>query len=168
MSIVIPAWFTRRLANGVGFALCAALIAYALYAQYVLYLEPCPLCLFQRFAIMGMGVAFLLAVIYNPTRKTALAHAILLAIFALIGIAIAAWHIYIQSLPPGSVPACGASLSYLFDIMSFMDVLKKVFSGSGECAHVDLFLGVSWPWWVVIAMTGLGAWGVITNLRLAK
>jgi len=40
-----------------------------------------------------------------------------------------------QSLPADQVPACGMGISCMMDIMPFMDVLKKVFAGSGECAE---------------------------------
>src|SRR5262249_54053005 len=155
---------TPRIANSIGFLACCGLIGYALYAQYVLYLEPCPLCLFQRFAIIGLGAVFLLAAIHNPSKTGARLYSALIAVAAGSGIAIAIRHLWIQSLPEGSVPSCGASLGYLFDIMSFMDVIKKVFSGSGECHKVDIFLGLSWPWWVIIAMVGLGSAGIAANL----
>jgi disulfide bond formation protein DsbB len=157
------------MANTIGFLTCAGLIAYALYAQYVLLLDPCPLCLFQRFAVIGLGIAFLLATLHNPKQSGARFYAVLIVLVAIGGIAISARHIWIQSQPPGSVAACGASLDYLFDIMSFTDVIKKVFSGSGECAKIDwTLLGLSMPWWTAFAMTGLGAWGALTNWKLTK
>ncbi|HTE41136.1 MAG TPA: disulfide bond formation protein B [Steroidobacteraceae bacterium] len=157
-------YLSPRIANAAGFLACCGLIGYALYAQYVLFLEPCPLCLFQRFAVMAMGVVFLLAALHNPQRGGAKVYAILAVVVALGGIAISARHIWIQSQPPGSVAACGASLGYLFDIMSFADVLQKVFTGSGECAKIDWqLLGLSMPWWTAFSMTGLGLWGFVTN-----
>ncbi len=164
----MPIFLTRRIANGAGFAACCALIAYALYAQYVLLLDPCPLCTFQRFAIIGLGIVFLLAAAHNPQQIGARVYAVLVGVMALVGIAIAGKHLWIQSQPPGSIPSCGANLDYLLEIMSFVEVVKKVFSGSGECAKVDLLLGLSWPWWTVIAMVVLGAFGVLTNWKLQK
>jgi disulfide bond formation protein DsbB len=152
-----------RIANLIGFVCCAGMIAYALFAQYVLLLDPCPLCLFQRFAVIGLGLVFLVATIHDPKSGGQRVYAVLLSIAALIGIGIAVQHLWIQAQPPGSVPSCGASLGYLFEIMSVVDVIKKVFSGSGECAKVDVMLGLSWPWWTIIAMTVLGTWGVVTN-----
>jgi disulfide bond formation protein DsbB len=164
----MPKFLTRRLANLFGFLDCGLLIGYAFFAQYVQLLEPCPLCWFQRIAFFVLGVVFLLAAIHNPKQWGSRVYSVLLAIAALVGIAIAARHIWIQSLPPGSVPSCGASVGYLFDIMPAREVIKKVFSGSGECQHVDALLGLSWPWWTMITMTLLGIWGVLTNWKLSK
>ena len=143
-------------------------MAYALYAQYVLLLEPCPLCLFQRFAVIGLGVVFLFAALHNPDRTGARAYGALLAIVALAGIAVAARHIWVQAQPPGSIASCGPSLSYLFDIMSVFEVVKKVFTGSGECQHIDAIFGISWPWWTGGAMAGLGIFGVLANFKLRR
>jgi protein dithiol:quinone oxidoreductase len=154
---------SRRAANAAGFLACAALLGYAFYAQYVQGLDPCPLCLFQRFVVIGLGVVFLIAALHNPKFWGARVYAVLLVLVALIGIGISAKHIWIQAQPPGSIAACGASLSYLVDIMPIFDVIKKVLGGSGECQHVDKLLGISWPWWTAFAMTVLGAWAVATN-----
>ena len=43
-----------------GFAICAGLLGYALYVQFVQQLEPCPFCIFQRLAFAATGVFFLL------------------------------------------------------------------------------------------------------------
>jgi protein dithiol:quinone oxidoreductase len=164
-----PRWLTRRVANGIGFLTCCGLIGYALYAQYVLALNPCPLCLFQRFAVMGLGAVFLLALVHNPARTGARVYAVLLTLAALAGMAISARHVWIQAQPPGSIPSCGADLNYLWQILSFVEVIKKVFTGSGECATIDWsFLGLSMPWWTGIAMFCLAVWGVVANLKFQR
>jgi disulfide bond formation protein DsbB len=156
----------RRLANIAGALACAVLMGYALYSQHVLLLEPCPLCIFQRVAVISVGVLFLLAAIHNPGRTCARIYGSVLGLTALAGIGVAGKHIWIQAQPPGSVPSCGASLDYLMDIMPVMDVIKKVLFGAGECAKIDWqFLGLSMPWWVAIALTVVGAWGVFANFR---
>jgi disulfide bond formation protein DsbB len=156
----------RRLANGIGALACAGLMAYALYAQHVLLLDPCPLCIFQRVAVIAVGVIFLLAALHNPGRVGARVYGALIGVSALAGIGVAGKHIWIQAQPPGSVPTCGASLDYLMDIMPVMDVIKKVLFGAGECAKIDWqFLGLSMPWWVAIALTIVGVWGVFANFR---
>jgi protein dithiol:quinone oxidoreductase len=160
---------SRRLANALGFVACAGLIAYALYAQHVLGLAPCPLCIFQRVAVIVVGVLFLVAALHNPAAAGARVYGALIGLGAVGGIAIAARHIWIQAQPPGTVAACGADLDYLLDIMPVTDVVTKVLTGSGECGKIDwTLLGLSMPWWVLIALVALGAWGVGANFAHEK
>lgn len=157
---------TARRGNLLGFIACACLLAYAYYAQYVMHLEPCPLCIFQRIGVFVLGLIFLIAALHDPAAFGRRAYAMLVAAAALITIGVAARHLYIQSLPPGAVPACGASLDYMLKIFSLSDVLVKVLTGSGECANVTWeFLGLAMPAWVLIAAAALGGWGLWVNLR---
>jgi disulfide bond formation protein DsbB len=157
---------TARKANTLGFLACAALLAYAYYAQFVMHLEPCPLCIFQRLGVFAVGVAFALAALHDPAGLGRRVYAALLGLAALATAGVAARHLYIQSLPPGSVPACGASLDFMLKVFPLTDVLVKVLTGSGECAKITWrFLGLSMPGWVLIAALVLGAWGLWANLR---
>lgn len=154
----------RRLANALGLLGCAALIAYALYAEHVLGLAPCPLCIFQRIAVIVVGVLFLIAALHGPARTGGRVYGVLIALASLAGIAIAARHIWIQAQPPGSVAACGADLGYLLEIMPLTEVVSKVLTGSGECGKVDwTLLGLSMPWWVLFALLVLGGYGLFVN-----
>lgn len=156
----------RRFGNGLGFLACAALMAYALYAQHVLGLAPCPLCIFQRVAVMSVGVLFLIAALHNPETLGARVYGALIWLAAACGIGIAARHVWIQAQPPGTVAACGADLDFLMDIMPLTEVVTKVLTGSGECGKVDWqFLGLSMPWWVLISLLALAAWGGVVNFR---
>ena len=155
----------RRRGNLLGFAACAALLGYAWYAQAVLHLEPCPLCIFQRIGIALIGVLFLAASLHDPKRWGARIYGLLQLIAALGTIGIAARHIWIQHQPPGSVAACGATLSYMLDILPVTAVIRKVLTGSGECAQVTWrFLGLSMPAWVLIAAVVLALWAIYVNL----
>jgi len=83
---------------------------------------------------------------------------------ALATMAVAARHLWIQHLPEGSVPACGATLSYMMDVFPLTDVIRKVLTGSGECARITWSLfGLSMPGWVLLAAAGLGALGGYAN-----
>ncbi|MEJ2603048.1 MAG: disulfide bond formation protein B [Gammaproteobacteria bacterium] len=159
--------FTRRHANFAGFLACAGMMGFALYAEHVLQLEPCPLCVFQRVATIGLGLLFLLAALHNPAGWGSRVWAALIVVAAGIGASIAGRHVWIQSLPPDEVPACGAGLDYLLDTVPLVDVIREVFTGSGECAELKWsFLGLSMPAWVLICMLLLGLFGLIANLRL--
>jgi disulfide bond formation protein DsbB len=157
---------TGRLGNFCGFAACAALLAYAYYTQYFLHLEPCPLCIFQRVGVFAIGVVFFLATLHDPVSWGRRIYAVLVASASLATMGVAARHLYIQSLPPDAVPACGAALSYLMKVFSLSEVVVKVLTGSGECAKITWsLLGLSMPGWVLIAALVLGAYGVWINLR---
>ncbi len=157
---------SSRLANLSGFLVCAALLGYAYYAQYVLHLDPCPLCIFQRIGIFATGVVFLVAAAHDPKSRGRALYAALIALAVAATVGVAARQLYIQSLPPDSVPTCGASLRFMLQVLPLKDVLVKVLSGSGECAKIDWrFLGLAMPAWVLIASVALGAFGLWANLR---
>ena len=156
---------SRRGANALGFLACVALMAYALYAQHVLGLEPCPLCIFQRVAVIAVGVVFLAAALHNPADRGARIYAVLILVAVLLGLAISGRHIWIQAQPPGTVAACGADLNYMLEILPVTEVITNVLTGSGECGKIDWrLLGLSMPWWVAISLTALGVWAVLANL----
>ena len=157
---------TGRQANLLGFAACAGLLAYAYYAQFVLHLEPCPLCIFQRVGVLALGMVFLIAAAHDPVGGAKRAYAALLGLASLATIGVALRQLYIQSLPEGSVPACGASLDFMLKVFSLSEVLVKVLTGSGECAKVTwTFLGLAMPGWVFIAALTLGVYGLWNNMR---
>ena len=152
--------------NFAGFLVCVGLLGYAWYAQAVLGLEPCPLCIFQRLGVAACGLLFLLATLHNPGRAGLTFYGLLLLLAAALTGAVAARHLWIQHLPEGAVPACGASLNYLLEVFPLIDVIRKVLTGSGECARVTWrFLGLSMPAWVLIAAVGLAALAAVSNLR---
>ena len=157
---------SARQGNLFGSAACACLLAYAYYAQFVLHLEPCPLCIFQRVGVFALGLLFLIAAAQDPVGWGRRLYASLLALASMATIGVAVRHLYIQSLPEGSIPACGASLDFMLKVFSLSEVLVKVLTGSGECAKVTWqFLGLAMPGWVLIAALALGVYGVWINLR---
>lgn len=163
---VIAAMRARRRLVDVGVVVfCLGLLGYALFLQYFRGLDPCPLCLFQRIAIIGLTIAyFLAALVADGWRLLRVVVSLLIGLVAIAGSGVAIRHLYIQSLPPGSVPSCGATLDYMWEVFPVLDVLRKVLSGSGECAQIDwTFLGLAMPAWVLIWLVILGTLGVVVN-----
>jgi disulfide bond formation protein DsbB len=159
---------SRRPVNFAGFLVCAGLMAYALHAQYDLGLEPCPLCIFQRIGVTLMGLTLLLAGLHDPRGRGRQVYGVLVALFALFTVAIAARQLYIQSLPPGTLPSCGAPLAMMLRFMPVSEVVRRVLSGSGECGEVNWrFLGIAMPAWVLIWAVLLGGLGAFANFRSA-
>jgi len=142
------------------------MMAYALYAEYVLFLMPCPLCVFQRMAVIALGIVFLAAAAHDPAGIGRKVYAGLLAAAAIAGIVVAGRHVWLQNMPEDQVPACGPGFGYIFDSFPLGDALAMVFAGSGECADIDwLFLGLSMPAWVLISFVAIGIGGAWNNLR---
>jgi protein dithiol:quinone oxidoreductase len=159
------AMLDRRLINFAGAGACLGMYAFALYTQYYENLEPCPLCMFQRIGVVALGIVFLVAAIHNPKRRGAWVYAGLIGLVALATIGVAARHLYIQSQPPGSIPACGAPLNVLIQMFHVWQVVAKVLHAGGECAVVNWTLwGVSMPGWVLFCTLILGGAGVIANI----
>lgn len=156
----------RRTLNFTGFAACAGLMAYALYAEHVLMLEPCPLCVFQRIAVILLGILLLLAALHHPGGRGRTVYAALIALVATGGALVAGRHVWLQHLPPDQVPACGPGFEYIIESFPLSEALRMVFTGSGECAVSDWsFLGLSMPAWVLISIVAIGGAAVWNNLR---
>jgi disulfide bond formation protein DsbB len=133
---------------------CAALMGTALFFQHVKGLEPCPLCIFQRVFVIGIGVIALVAAVHDPKRVARRVYGILVILVSALGIGVSARHVWLQSLPPDQVPECGPGLGYMLDAFPIFEALEMVFRGSGECAEVQwLFLGISMPGWMLFIFT---------------
>jgi|SRR5690625_1569706 len=156
----------RRTVNLLGFLICAAMIAFAYYLQFgPAKLHPCPLCIFERIAVAALGIVFLIAFLHHPRSWGRWIYAILILVVAGIGIYISARHVYIQ-MHPGTVMSCGrASLQTMLRHMPFTTFVQQVLQGSGECAHVDRWLGFTLPGWVLVVTCVLGVGGIAANSR---
>jgi disulfide bond formation protein DsbB len=161
--MTIPA--TRQL-NLAGFLACLGMMAFALYAENYMLLTPCPLCVFQRMAVIALGTIFLVATLHNPSGWGRRVYAVLMLLAAGGGIGVASRHVWLQSLPPDQVPACGAGYDYIMETLPLGDALRAIFTGSGECAEIDwTLLGLSMPAWVLISLVFVGGAGLWINLR---
>ncbi|HEV7490827.1 MAG TPA: disulfide bond formation protein B [Rhodanobacteraceae bacterium] len=150
-----------------GFVFCGALLAYAFYEQFQMGVEPCPMCIFQRVAFIGMGVFFLIGGLHSPRANGRRVYAVLVAIAALIGAGIAINHLRLQFTPQDPMMGgCGPGLSYLLDQFPLTDALKKAFTGVGSCEEINwTFLGITMPGWTLIWYVILGAGAVWAGWR---
>ena len=155
-----------RILNLAGFLACAAMMAFALYVEHQMLIEPCPLCVFQRIAVISIGMIFLLMTLHNPAKGLAQKIYLgLMGVAVLAGATVAGRHVWLQHLPPDKVPSCGPGLGYMLENFPFADALKMVFTGSGECAKIDWsLLGISMPGWVFIALLVLAVFAGWNNL----
>ncbi|MES2919282.1 MAG: disulfide bond formation protein B [Pseudomonadota bacterium] len=156
-----------RLTNLGIFLLTVVAMLFALWLQHYQHLEPCPLCVFQRVAMIATGAVALVAFLHGPAGRLGrrlYAGLTLLAVAG--GVAVAGRHVWLQHLPPEQVPACGPGLDYWMDTFPLFEVMAKVFRGSGECAVIDwTFLGFSLPALTLAVFLGLGALALWQLLR---
>lgn len=137
-------------------AFCAASIVIALFLQYYLDMEPCPLCITQRIFIIAVGIATLLAGILYRVKLAPQTLSVIAIIFALIGGGVSARHVWIQNLPEDEVPICGPGLAYMFETRPIFDAMGVLFAGDGHCADVNLsILGLSIPGWTLVSFIAL-------------
>ena len=122
------AMLTRRHLNLLGLLCCAGLLGYAWYAQGVLRVEPCPLCIFQRIGVAACGLVFMLAWLHGPKGWGARVYGGLLALAAAPPMGVAVRHLWIQHLPDGAVPSCGAALHFL--LQEFRRQIDIIISGA--------------------------------------
>lgn len=160
--------FNPRIWFFLGSISCFSMLGIGAYLQFVENLEPCPLCISQRIAILLLGIVFLIAAIHNPAEKGVKIYSILGALVAVGGGSISIRHIWIQHLPPNEVPECGPGLEYVFENFPLAETIKLMLSGTGECAKVDwTLLGLSIPEWTLISFLGLATLSLlqIWNLK---
>lgn len=155
-----------RLSNLIIAIGCALLIAIALYMQYQLGLEPCPLCMTQRVAIIAVGLVAGVAFLHNPAGTMRRVYAAIGAILAVLGGAVSSRQLWLQSLPEDQVPACGPSLEYMLETFPLADTLRVMLQGDGNCAEVVwTFMGLSIPAWTLVAFVGLAGFNLWQMLR---
>lgn len=166
-----PFRWSFRIAFLLGFLICVALLGYALYAEQKLGLAPCNLCILQRVAFVWMGLWFLIGGLHAPKGGGRWVYAVLVAIGAACGIAVAVRQLWLQSLPLDEVPACGAGFNMLVEQLKvhaipFSRFMTIMLRGDGDCARVTWrFLGLPMAGWTVIWYVLLGVWALLPRRR---
>ncbi len=154
-----------RLIHLTFFVICSCLLGYGYYLQYVEYLEPCPLCMVQRVAFLAIALTALISAIHGPQFLGIRIYSGLLVFFSTFGGAIASRQIWLQHLPKDQIPECGPGLSFMLETAPFLDVVKTLIIGTGDCAEVVwTFLGFSIPEWALVMFVSI----CIVNLIIFK
>ncbi len=139
---------------------CASLLAFGMYLQHVVGLEPCPMCIVQRYTLVGVMVLALVG--WRLRNATALAVlGVLLALKAVFGAFVAARQSWLQWYPP-EVVSCGRDFYGMIESFPLGRAIPMIFRGSGDCTKVDwTFLGGSianWSFLCFALFSVLGLW----------
>jgi disulfide bond formation protein DsbB len=134
---------------------CVGLLSFGMYLQHVLGLEPCPMCIVQRYVMVLMaGVALLGSVLSG--RKATLTVGGVLVLLAVGGAYVAARQTWLQWYPP-EVVSCGRDFYGMIETFPLQRAIPMIFKGGGDCSKVDwTFLGGSIANWSFVVFVGLG------------
>lgn len=128
------------------FAACGSFIS-----QYVLGMNPCVLCILQRLCVLAVGLLAIVTAFSSQSSKFARSlSALLIAAPAVYGAGVAAYQIWLQSLPPGTAPSCGAPWTFRLRDWPLFDWFEPIVRGFGNCAEPDYLFGVSLPVWSIL------------------
>ncbi len=132
-------------------ALSAAAACGSFILQYIVGMNPCVLCIVQRLMVLAVGLVALLTAFNRQLSTTARTiSALLVSIPALYGMGVAIYQIWIQSLPAGTAPACGAPWTFRLRDWPLFDWYEPIIRGFGNCAEPDYVFGVALPVWSVL------------------
>lgn len=142
---------------------CISVISWGVFfasltLQYALGLEPCPLCVMQRFTVLLLAICFSIW-LWRTYRHGALwqkVPAACAAVLTMCGLYFSLRQLWLQSLPPELVPACMPSLSIMLDFLPWQTIAKTLILGAGDCAEQGfLIAGLSLAAWSSLYFSGL-------------
>ena len=125
---------------------CVALLAFGLYLQHVAGLEPCPMCIVQRYALVLIALVSGVTAITNK-KPALIAGSGLLVLLSGFGGFVAARQSWLQWYPP-EFASCGRDFYGMIETFPLQRAIPMIFKGSGDCSKVDwTFLGGSIANW---------------------
>ena len=154
-------WLTWMGLSAVG------MLMFGLYLQHVVGLEPCPMCIVQRYALLGVAVVSACGAL-SSRRGWQVFWSLALVGKAGFGAFTAARQSWLQWYPP-EVVSCGRDLYGMIENFPLQRVIPMVFKGSGDCSKVDwTFLGGSIANWSFVVFCGYVLLGLTLAWRLAQ
>ncbi len=168
-------WKNLTLARGAGLIAlaCVGMLAFGLYLQHGVGLEPCPMCIVQRYALIFVAVCALFCCAsglkYSKNKGASTLQTVwasLAVLFAAGGAFVAARQSFLQWYPP-EVVSCGRDFYGMVETFPLKRAIPMIFKGGGDCSKVDwTFLGGSIANWSFVAFVGVGL--VLASLLLKR
>jgi protein dithiol:quinone oxidoreductase len=156
----------RRVWFGIALA-CLAMLSFGMYLQHVVGLEPCPMCIVQRYAMVLMALVALLGSLVSARIPTLLVGGSVV-LLAEGGAYVAARQSWLQWNPPEAV-SCGRDFYGMIETFPLKQAIPMIFKGSGDCSKVDwTFLGGSIANWSFVVFVVMGTVALVTTLRVLR
>ena len=151
--------------------LCVSLLAFGMYLQHVIGLEPCPMCIVQRYAMVLVALVSLLGAAWPSRQLGAGVASVGVVLLAGFGAFVAARQSFLQWYPPQEA-SCGRDFYGMIETFPLQRVVPMIFKGSGDCSAVDwTFLTLTIANWsflnfCLVGTVGLGlAWRTLAARR---
>lgn len=119
--------------------LTAFVLGSSYYLEYGQHLEPCLLCITQRFCTISLLLGTAAICWIKPLQKSKTMSIILTGI-TLAGLFFASRQLWLQSLDTNELPACLPGFDTLIRYFSWQTTLRGMLWGSANCAEI------TWRW----------------------
>ena len=159
-SITPSRWMALIALTGIG------MLIFGLYLQHVVGLNPCPMCIVQRYALIG--VVLFGAIGWRLRGWGLTVSALLLVLMAGFGAFTAARQSWLQWYPP-EIVTCGRDFYGMVENFPINRAIPMIFKGSGDCTKIDwTFLGGSIANWSFVAFVVFGLAGLLIAYKAFK
>ncbi len=165
------------LARGAGLMAlaCVGMLAFGMYLQHVVGLEPCPMCIVQRYALilvamfaMGTWTLGLKDAKNGTVGMGQKVFAALALLWAAGGAFVAARQSFLQWYPP-EVLSCGRDFYGMVETFPLKRAIPMIFKGSGDCSKVDwTLLGGSIANWSFVAFVAMAVALLVLLVRRGR
>ena len=146
---------------------CVAMLAFGLYLQHVVGLEPCPMCIVQRYALVLVAIVAGITAIAK-SRGLLVTGSGLLVLVSGFGAFVAARQSWLQWFPP-EIASCGRDFYGMIETFPLKRAIPMIFKGSGDCTKIDwTFLGLSIANWSFLSFAMIGLVGLVLVARTAR
>ena len=146
---------------------CVALLAFGLYLQHAVGLEPCPMCIVQRYVLVLVSIVAGVSAL-SARRNILIIGAGVLVLLSGFGAFVAARQSFLQWYPP-EIVSCGRDFYGMIETFPLKRVVPMIFKGSGDCTAIDwTFLGGSIANWSFVSFVVIGLVSLALIARLAR
>ena len=144
-----------------------ALLAFGLYLQHGVGLEPCPMCIVQRYALVLVTLVAGVSAL-SARRNVLITGASVLVLLSGFGAFVAARQSFLQWYPP-EISSCGRDFYGMIETFPLKRAIPMIFKGSGDCTAIDwTFLGGSIANWSFVCFVLIAVMALTLVVRQAR
>lgn len=145
-----------------------AVLILSFYFEYVLGLNPCPLCLMQRLCVMLLLILVSMSFYLNRSSWARKSMMLQMGV-ASAGIFFAVRQLWLQSLPMEQIPVCLPGIGMMIHYLPWSEVAHALLLGAGDCAEITwTWLGLSMPAWTALYFLGMLLASLLSYMNLRK